>query len=479
MAVGLAGTVAYVSVTGLMKVFTGAGTAGLIFFIGIEVAKVIATSAIHTYGKRIGWFYNILLSLGIVIAMAITSMGIYGFLSSSYKESFAEMENVGAQVELLEKKRDGYTQQFDILTEEKTSLNTTIMELTKGLSNNVIQYKDPQTGEIITTTSSSTRKVLQEQLDNAIERQGVVNAKSDSLSTIIFDLENEILEVKLGDEATSELSTLQYLSDITGASMDTVMSWFIFLLIVIGDPMAVLMVIVFNKVVNYKEKKDDGANDGGNGGPDDGPNDDDKFEPIDNYIKVDEETGEIDLSGQVLPMEKEIHFPSPDMSEEVDLLEPLNEDYMNQIQKNIREDKPIEDDAVSDAVNEALNEVEERVEEPSLPPVITDEEIVEEMIERNKKEKVQMDAEEPVVEDDFVEEDEVENTPEEQIAENIDEVNKLTREPIIPRGKIIKEDIIKEDRGFSVHIPDPEPKEDEAQKQHFFHRKRTDELGND
>jgi hypothetical protein len=463
MAVGLAGTVAYVSVTGLMKVFTGAGTAGLIFFIGIEVAKVIATSAIHTYGKRIGWFYNILLSLGIVIAMAITSMGIYGFLSSSYKESFAEMENVGAQVELLEKKRDGYTQQFDILTEEKTSLNTTIMELTKGLSNNVIQYKDPETGEIITTTSSSTRKVLQEQLDNAIERQGVVNTKSDSLSTIIFDLENEILEVKLGDEATSELGTLQYLSDITGASMDTVMSWFIFLLIVIGDPMAVLMVIVFNKVVNYKKEEDDGADDGG----------DDNPEPV---IPNNENL-------------EEYHIYMDDKPAKIEeLTSDINEDYMNQIQKNIREDEVIEDDAVNEVVNDTVNEVveviEETVEETVEEEVERFEDSVEGMIQNNKKEKVQMDAEEPVVEDDFVDEDEVdedevENTPEEQIEENIDEVNKLTREPIIPRGKIIKEDIIKEDRGFSVHIPDPEPKEEETPKQHFFQRKRTDELGDD
>ena len=35
----------------------------------------------------------------------------------------------------------------------------------------------------------------------------------------------------------------------TGKSMDEVMKYFIFLLILIGDPMAVLMVIVFNKVV--------------------------------------------------------------------------------------------------------------------------------------------------------------------------------------------------------------------------------------
>jgi hypothetical protein len=250
-AVGMAGIVAYVSVNGLLKVFSGAGTLGLLLFSFIEFSKIIATSAIHTFGKKIGWFYNSLLSLGIVIAMAITSMGIYGFLSSTYKETFTKLENVNAQVELLETKKNGYQEQLDVITNEKNSINNRISDLSKGLSNNVIEYKDPETGQIIRTTSSSTRKTLEKQLDIAIERQDVLNAKSDTLSNKIFRIENEILETKLNNESSSELGPLKYLADVTGMTMDDVMKWFILLLIVIGDPMAVLMVIVFNKVANY------------------------------------------------------------------------------------------------------------------------------------------------------------------------------------------------------------------------------------
>ena len=81
MAIILAGTVAYVSINGLLTVFSGAGILGLLFFSAIEISKIVATSAIHTYGKKIGWVYNGLLALGIIIAMGITSMGVYGFLS--------------------------------------------------------------------------------------------------------------------------------------------------------------------------------------------------------------------------------------------------------------------------------------------------------------------------------------------------------------------------------------------------------------
>jgi len=254
MAVIMAGTVAYVSVGGLLKVFSGAGTLGVILFASIEVAKVVATSAIHTYGKIIGWKYNLLLSLGVLIAMAITSMGIYGFLSSTYKESYSKMNNIESRIELNNSKLSGYKTQQLSLSKEKEGLSTIISELSSGLSNNVIEYKDKETGKIIRTTSSSTRRALEKQLDRASERQTIISDKYDIISDQIFEIENQVLEIKLGNDVASELGPLKYLSEVTGVSMDDVMKWFIFLLIIIGDPMAILMVIVFNKVAKVERQ---------------------------------------------------------------------------------------------------------------------------------------------------------------------------------------------------------------------------------
>ena len=95
MAIVLAATVAYVSISGLLTVFSGVGIIGFLFFLAIEISKIVATSAIHTYGKKIGWVYNGLLALFILIAMGITSMGVYGFLSSGYEKNASKADNVG------------------------------------------------------------------------------------------------------------------------------------------------------------------------------------------------------------------------------------------------------------------------------------------------------------------------------------------------------------------------------------------------
>ena len=106
MALVLAGTVAFVSVTGLLKLFAGAGLFGAILFWAMEVSKIVLTTLMHNYSKVIKWYYKIVGVMMIVLAMAITSIGIYGFYSSSYKESFANMTAVENRVSLIEEKRN-------------------------------------------------------------------------------------------------------------------------------------------------------------------------------------------------------------------------------------------------------------------------------------------------------------------------------------------------------------------------------------
>ena len=362
MAVGMAGTVAYVSVNGLLKVFAGAGTVGLILFSSIEAAKIVATSAIHTYGKKIGWFYNGILSLFIAIAMIITSMGIYGFLSSSYKQTFSKFENMEAQIELLEKKVSGYQGQLDIVNNEKKGVSETITQLTKGLSNNVIQYKDKETGEIITTTSSSTRKVLQKQLDGAIERQGVLNDKSDALNDKVFEVENEITDIKLGDDVGAELGPLRYLADVTGMSMDDVMKYFIILLIVIGDPMAVVMVIVFSKVVNYGKVDSDKPTSAKNAivDPNEGLTEDMKKVIVKEELKIKEEKAK-EIVNQFEPNEKEDDTEYFDEAHALDMVlnnmvEDLEEEDIIE-EADVIEESPKPENKVYMKSNEGVEEI--------------------------------------------------------------------------------------------------------------------------
>lgn len=258
MAISLAATVAYVSISGLMTVFSGVGIVGLLFFTSIEISKLIATSAIHTYGKKIGWVYNSLLGLFILIAMGITSMGVYGFLSSGYEKNSSKADNLGKKVELVDK-------QIELKEKSRASINLqleqtqkSITSLRNALGNNT-QTRVDRNGNVITTSSTANRRAFESQLNIAIKAEERLSSDLAEIDSTINVLSESKLELETTD-ALAELGPLKYLAEVTNSSMDSVMKWFILLLIVIGDPMAIIMVVIFNKIINDKESDDDDDN---------------------------------------------------------------------------------------------------------------------------------------------------------------------------------------------------------------------------
>ena len=237
---------AFYSVSGLSKLFAGASLAVIIMASSLEVAKLVIASLLYQYRKTIPKFLKYYLTTAAVVLVLITSMGIYGFLSAAYQETAALAGSVDAQITLIETKRDNVKDQLAIYNEEKATINGAVSDLRTGLANNVIQYKDRETGEIITTTSSSTRRALEKQLDQAIERQTEINTRVDNLNQQLFDYETEIVKVTSNANIAGELGPLKYLSGLTGKPMDQIINWLLLIIIFVFDPLAIALVVAAN-----------------------------------------------------------------------------------------------------------------------------------------------------------------------------------------------------------------------------------------
>ena len=245
-ALSVSASAAFYSISGLSKLFAGAAFAVIIMAASLEIAKLVIASLLYQYRKNLPKLLKYYLSIACVILILITSMGIYGFLSAAYQETAAKAGNIEAEIALVEVKRDNVKEQLIVYNEEKTSINTAVAELRKGLSNNTIQYIDKETGQLITTTSSRTRNALEKQLDQAIERQTQINTKVDELNEKIFQYETEIVEIKTSDAVSSELGPLKYLSGLTGTSMDKIINWLLLTIIFVFDPLAIALVVAAN-----------------------------------------------------------------------------------------------------------------------------------------------------------------------------------------------------------------------------------------
>lgn len=245
-AMSVSASAAFYSVSGLSKLFAGATLAVIIMATSLEAGKLVIASLLYQYRKTLPFFLKSYLTLACIVLIGITSMGIYGFLSAAYQETASKASTIDTQITLIETKRDNVREQLAVYNEEKSSINKAVADLRNGLSNNTIQYKDKETGQIITTTSSSTRRALEKQLDQAIERQTEINSKVDGFNEQLFEYETEIVEVSTNNDLAAELGPLKFISGLTGIAMDKIVNWLLLTIIFVFDPLAIALVIAAN-----------------------------------------------------------------------------------------------------------------------------------------------------------------------------------------------------------------------------------------
>lgn len=252
----LAGSAAYYSVFGLSSLFAGAKTEVIIMAGALEFSKLILASYLHNHWDKAGWM-KWYLTLAVGVLMVITSAGIYGFLTSAYQTTADQLGVMDKQVQVIELKKERFQEQLDYLNVEKNELSKSITELRNGLSNNQVQYRDRETGQIITTTSSSQRRALESQLTTATQSRDNVSKKIEVFTDSITSLDLQILDLESNNEVAAEVGPLRYMAEITGKPMNVIVNWFTLLIVFVFDPLAISMVIALNKLTNKEDERTD------------------------------------------------------------------------------------------------------------------------------------------------------------------------------------------------------------------------------
>jgi len=252
----IASAAAFFSVTGLSKLFAGASTAVILMASSLEFGKLISAGFLYNYWDKINKALRAYLLIGVFVLIIITSAGIYGFLTSAYQITADQLGMVDKQTELVNLKKGRFQEQLDGYNIEKQQLAQSISELSKGLSNNVIQYKDKD-GNIITTTSSATRKSLESQLTDAKSQREFISKKIETLSDSITKLDLSVLDIQQNSEVAGEVGPLKFMAEATGKPMNTIVNWFALLIIFVFDPLAVTLVIAFNAALKIDKGEDD------------------------------------------------------------------------------------------------------------------------------------------------------------------------------------------------------------------------------
>ena len=188
----------------------------------LEFGKLVAASFLYRYWKDINPFHKVYMTIATIILILITSAGIFGFLSNAYQGATVSFEK---ETTALLYKEDRLEQLQDDKRFLKEELEAAVSELPDN-------YR---------TAKRKLREEYQPKINKINE--DIINLKSE-----VGDLKVQIIETGV------EVGPAIYLAKVFDTDVDTVVKYFIFMLIVVFDPLAVVLVISYNLTLQVRIK---------------------------------------------------------------------------------------------------------------------------------------------------------------------------------------------------------------------------------
>ena len=204
---------AFFSVFGLSKLFAGAMLSVIVMASSLELAKLVTAAYLYRYWGKINKFMKSYLLIGVITLILITSAGIFGFLSNAYQGATVDFEK---QSTTLLYKEDRLEQLADDKEYLKEELEAAISELPEN-------YR-------------TAKRQLREEYQPKINQ---INIDMMELKGEIGDLKVELVETGV------DVGPAIYLARAFDTDVDTVVKFFIFILIFVFDPLAVCLIVAY------------------------------------------------------------------------------------------------------------------------------------------------------------------------------------------------------------------------------------------
>ncbi len=241
----IAGCAAFFSVTGLGVLFSGSSMAVMVMASSLELAKLVAATYLKQKWDEIKGFNKWYLTSAVVVLMLITSAGIFGYLSNAFQQQNLKLNQIDREIAVFDTKI--------------TQNNTEITRLTTQLTNlqNIRNSQEQNISKIVDKNGSTSR--LTKMVANADKEISQISQKINDLNennNLNYSKINEIKNANIDVE--KEVGGFRFVAEAFGFELNTVVKFFILLIVIVFDPLAVALIIAFNGLIERKKEEEEG-----------------------------------------------------------------------------------------------------------------------------------------------------------------------------------------------------------------------------
>ena len=318
----IAGCAAFFSVTGLGVLFSGAAMSVMVMAGALELAKLVAATYLKQEWDSIKGFNKWYLTSAVGLLMLITSAGIFGYLSNAFQAQSLQLQQVDREVLV-------YTTKIDQNSAQITQLNTQLGQLSS--TQNTILDKGKVNSRLLRS------------IDNKDKQTAQINKKIEILQTENAKNNEEINKIKVSNlDLEKEVGGFRFIAEAFGMELKNVVKFFIFLIVIVFDPLAVALIIAFNGMIGKKK--------------------DEQKKHIIDIMENDEKLG---LYDNLVEKKYEIYGDSGKNSTKEEEIPVIVENIVNETEKNeINEKKEDESIVVNDGVDDSDSNNENEIDTP-------------------------------------------------------------------------------------------------------------------
>jgi hypothetical protein len=246
-AIAIAMCAAVFSISGIATLFAGKYFAVLLMAAALELGKLVAASFLYRFWDESALPLKTYLIVGVVVLMVITSVGIYGYLSSAYAEVAATPQATINQISLIESKQQTLTSNIDRWTTDNATLEARRRQAQTSLDNILGGNTELNQRSAFANLRQEIAN-LDEERNRNTELIQTAQAEHDSLSA-----EKAQQNANLNTE--SKLGTFIYFARTLGIPLDVVVKWFVLVLVFVFDPLAISLILAYNTIVKKEQDR--------------------------------------------------------------------------------------------------------------------------------------------------------------------------------------------------------------------------------
>jgi len=241
-ALTLSAIAAYYAVAGLVAIFAASAIPIMIMGGTLEASKLVVASWLYKNWKEIPVLMKTYFTTALIILMLLTSMGIFGYLSKAHLDQAIPSGDVASKLNLIDEKIK--TQKDNVDTSRKA-----IQQMDAQVDQTLSRSDDTKGAEravVIRRQQQKERAILLSEIGTAQKEIAKLNEERAPIAAEVRKVEAEVGPIKY-------IAALLYDDKTDDDMLEKAVRIVIIMIVLVFDPLAVLLLIAYNREVRMEE----------------------------------------------------------------------------------------------------------------------------------------------------------------------------------------------------------------------------------